>query len=161
MLLGIISDSHDNIPAIKWILTIFKERRVKQIIHAGDLVSPFTLEPFREAGLPLTVVLGNNEGERELIRNRFGQAGFSVHQEPLELEIDGLNLVVCHRPEVAEPFVGKVDIVIFGHTHKLSVETLKDTLLINPGELGGWLYERKTGVLLELPEKRVEILETA
>jgi putative phosphoesterase len=159
MLLGIISDSHDNIPAIKEILKIFKERGVEQVIHAGDLVSPFTLEPFKEAGLPLTVILGNNEGERELIRKKFGQAGFSVHQEPFELEIAGLNIVVCHRPEVAEPFIGQADVVIFGHTHKLSAETREDTLVINPGELGGWLYERKTGVILELPEKKVEVLE--
>lgn len=159
MLIGIISDSHDNLPALKAVLGIFTERGVEQVIHAGDLVSPFTLEPFKEAGLPLTVVLGNNEGERKLITERFGAVGFPVHEEPFSLEMMGKNMVVCHRPQTAEPFIGELDVVVFGHNHQLLIETRDNTLVINPGELGGWLFGKKTAVLLKLPEMETEVLE--
>ena len=39
MKLGIISDTHDNLPAIAAAVEIFKKARVQAILHAGDYVA--------------------------------------------------------------------------------------------------------------------------
>jgi len=156
---GIISDSHDNLPALTWALELLKKSGAESIIHAGDLVSPFTLEPFKSAGLPSLIILGNNEGERKLISERFGAEGFEIYEEPFSTEMMEKSLTICHRPETAERFIGNVDVVIFGHTHQLLIDNQKGSLIINPGELGGWLFGRKTAVLLDLPSMETKVLE--
>jgi len=45
---GIMSDSHDNMPAIRAGVEFFNERKVDLVIHAGDLVSPFTAREIKK-----------------------------------------------------------------------------------------------------------------
>jgi uncharacterized protein len=47
-LIGIISDSHDNLEAIRKAVEFFNNNDVKAVLHAGDLVSPFTARAFKE-----------------------------------------------------------------------------------------------------------------
>jgi putative phosphoesterase len=47
-LIGIISDSHDNMDAIRKAVGFFNNSDVKAVLHAGDLVSPFTARAFKE-----------------------------------------------------------------------------------------------------------------
>ena len=47
---------------------------------------------------------------------------------------------------------GNYDIIIFGHTHKPVSQREGNTLLLNPGETGGWLTGKSTAALLD-PEK--------
>jgi uncharacterized protein len=42
-LIGLISDSHDNLNAIRKAVEFFNRKEVKAVLHAGDLVSPFTI----------------------------------------------------------------------------------------------------------------------
>jgi predicted phosphodiesterase len=45
MLIGIISDTHDDMSIIRKAVDLFNEREVGYVLHAGDLISPFTLDP--------------------------------------------------------------------------------------------------------------------
>lgn len=42
MKIGILSDSHDNMPKLARAVELFNEEKVELVLHAGDLVSPIT-----------------------------------------------------------------------------------------------------------------------
>jgi len=75
MLVGIISDTHDNLPALKKAIQIFKENKIEMLIHCGDWVSPFVFEFFdvemESLKIPVKTVVGNNPGDikRTLMSN--------------------------------------------------------------------------------------------
>ncbi len=41
-IVGVLSDSHDNMPAIERAVDFFNENNVDMVMHAGDIISPFT-----------------------------------------------------------------------------------------------------------------------
>ena len=67
MIVGIISDTHDNLAGLQKAIQIFKERKIEMLIHCGDWVSPFTLEFFdremKDLNVPIKSVVGNNPGD--------------------------------------------------------------------------------------------------
>ena len=65
MLVGVIADTHDNLPLVARAMELFRRRGVGAVLHAGDFVAPFALKPFVAADMPLTGVFGNNDGERD------------------------------------------------------------------------------------------------
>jgi predicted phosphodiesterase len=50
-------------------------------------------------------------------------------------------------------------LVAYGHTHRASVQKLGDTLIVNPGESGGWLYGSSTVAIADLDALEAEIIE--
>lgn len=48
MLIGIISDTHDNQDKTRKAIELFNSKGVEYVIHAGDYISPFTLKLFKE-----------------------------------------------------------------------------------------------------------------
>ena len=48
MKLGIITDTHDNKPAIVKAISIFNDRQVDLVVHAGDMIAPFSAALFAE-----------------------------------------------------------------------------------------------------------------
>ena len=65
MLIGLMADSHDRVPAIRELLERMIERGVGMVLHAGDYCSPFSLSPFLELNIPFAGVFGRNDGDRE------------------------------------------------------------------------------------------------
>jgi len=53
------------------------------------------------------------------------------------INTDGVFLAVAHNPEVARAFVGRVPVVVTGHTHRAELECGEVTTLVNPGSAGG------------------------
>lgn len=79
MKVGILSDSHDDMAAIAKAVALFNAEGVVRVLHAGDIVSPFTFEVFRDLQAPLGGVFGNNDGDRLLLRERSAGA---LHTQP-------------------------------------------------------------------------------
>jgi uncharacterized protein len=149
MKIGIMSDSHDHLTAITRAVRIFNEKNVEFVIHAGDFVAPFSLTPLENLRCPWIGVFGNNDGEQQgLTQKSKGR----IQVPPYHLNLDGKKVVVLHdltssmRAEIVRSGAG---IVIFGHTHKPSIEREGQVLFINPGELCGWLSDRRTVALLD------------
>ncbi len=156
MKIGIISDTHDNIPKIKSAVKIFKEKSVGLILHAGDFIAPFSLVPIIESSIEWYGVFGNNNGEKTgLMEKSKGK----IKQGPWEILVDNKRILLGHNiAEISQRFSG-YDIIICGHTHNLVVEKQDNTLIINPGECGGWLYEKSTVVLLDTEDMQHQICE--
>jgi hypothetical protein len=159
MRIGVISDTHDNLPLLRRALARFREAGVELVLHAGDFVSPFMAMPFQEAGLRLVGVFGNNDGDKLYLRECFSSVG-EIHFGPHELELFGRKIVLMHEPRTLSALIvsGNYDLVIYGHTHQVDVRG-GHPLVLNPGEGGGWLSGRATCALVDLGELSAEILE--
>jgi len=55
----------------------------------------------------------------------------------------------------------KYDVIIYGHTHRTDLRKIGKTLIINPGECGGWLTGKSTISLLDLETLEANIVELA
>jgi putative phosphoesterase len=68
MLIGIISDTHDNMPQIKKAVDLLNESKVEHVIHAGDFTSPFTFSILKDLKCGFTGIFGNNDGDKLLLQ---------------------------------------------------------------------------------------------
>lgn len=140
MVIGLISDSHDHVPHIKKAVEVFREKDVGLVLHAGDLCSPFTIPPFE--GIPLKGVFGNNDGDQYLILQKFNEIGATHLGSFGEVEVNGKKIALYHGTDApvtaALEQCGNYDAVISGHTHNKKLETVGNTLAINPGTTHGF-----------------------
>lgn len=152
MRVGILSDSHDHVPALRAAARAFLDAGVEQILHAGDFVAPFALPPLQAANAPVTAVYGNNDGERVGLLKRFEKFGWHLEPKFAFPVVGNVRFALHHEPEPVEALAasGRFDVVISGHTHELSVERVGEVWVINPGEVCGWLTGRSTCVIFDL-----------
>lgn len=140
MNIGICSDSHDHVEHIQKAVSLFKERGVERVIHAGDYCSPFTIPLFD--GCNLHGIFGNNDGDKYLLMKKFDEIGGTLYGDFFSFEADGVTFAVYHGtyPEITQSLelCGKYDVVISGHTHEPKMDTIGDTMSINPGSINGF-----------------------
>jgi putative phosphoesterase len=124
------------------------DEEVAHVLHAGDYVSPFVLKEVLKCPGDFVGVFGNNDRDKVLLSKV--SAG-RIHPGPYELRLPDHRILILHEPYVLEAIAasGLYDLVIFGHTHEAVVERKGRTLVVNPGELGGWLYGRATFAIYE------------
>jgi len=165
MLVGVLSDSHDNVSAIRRVGEELRRRGVSLVLHAGDWVSPFSARFLREAvgeGVRIVGVFGNNEGERPYFLETARKFGVEIAGEAAELEAAGRRVALYHgtSPVLLKALVesGLYDVVVYGHTHQAVVERRGRTLVVNPGELCGCLTGRSSYALLDLGRLEAEVL---
>jgi putative phosphoesterase len=162
-LIGILSDSHDNLNAIRKAVDYFNEKEVKAVLHAGDIISPFTVRVFKELKPKLYFVFGNNDGDKVTLKSWFEDIGATVCGEFGDLTIDGLHIALLHGTNEALVKAlarsGDFDVVIRGHTHEPGVKIIEGTPVINPGECSGVLSGKSTVAILEISNLNVEITE--
>ena len=142
MKLGIITDTHDNKPAIVKAISIFNDRQVDLVVHAGDMIAPFSAALFAELKAPLKFHFGNNDGEIILLRKMLLDIGAEVYKYDFEFELGGRKILVQHEPTNLEVIAesNKYHLIIYGHTHEPDKRIVGNrTLILNPGEACGWL----------------------
>ena len=64
MKIGVLSDSHDNVPMVKKAVELFNSEGVELVIHAGDFIAPFVVAAMGDLKCRVVGVFGNNDGER-------------------------------------------------------------------------------------------------
>ncbi len=157
MLIGIISDTHDNMPQVRKAVDLFNEKRVGHVVHAGDFTSPFTFRVLGDLSCGFTGIFGNNDGDRLLLQK---MSGGKVFPQPHIFELEGRKIVVIHEHHIAPALAdsGHFDVVIYGHTHKPESRKVNNTLVVNPGEAGSWLYGKSTVAIADLSALTAEII---
>lgn len=143
----IVSDTHrknDNY------FRVLELQKPDMVIHCGDAEgSEYVLT--KAADCPVHIVLGNNDFFSDLPRELVLEIGpykaWVVH---------GHNYYVSMGSETIkrEAAARGMDLVLYGHTHRPSVDTEDDVIAVNPGSLS---YPRQEGrrpsyVILELDE---------
>jgi uncharacterized protein len=161
MKIGLISDTHDNIRNIQKTTSLFNDRRVSSVIHAGDIVSPETVEAF--TGVKLIGILGNNDLKVEELTNAFDKIGGQLKGEFCEMEQDDLIFAIYHGTNLRrkESLIqsGRYDVVVCGHTHKVQNKKVGKTLVVNPGTANGWFFGYSaTAAVFDTQTKEPEFL---
>ena len=160
MRIGLMSDSHDRIPAVAELLRQMSAAGVGMVLHAGDYCAPFVLRAFEETKMSLAGVYGNNDGDKQgLLTRAQGAFGTELFDSPHSFEIGGQRLLLVHDiGDVQQRSIEAHAIVVHGGTHKQEMKTRGDTLIVNPGEACGWLFGAPTAAVLDLDSKQVEFL---
>ncbi len=153
-----MSDTHDNLALVKKAIDVFNEKKVEYVIHAGDYTSPFTLKLFKDLNCKYVGIFGNNDGDKLLLLER---SEGNIHNQPYIFTLQNKKIVVMHEHHVADALAdsGHFDLVIYGHTHKADIRKVKNTLVVNPGEVGTWLYGKSTVAIVDLNTMESQIIE--
>ena len=137
--IGIVADTHDNLPKIKEIIQFFNKEKVDFVLHAGDIIAPFAAAEFEKLNCDFLAVFGNNDGDRAELKHLLK---FKINDPPYFIKAHGMKILLLHKAdeilEVLEKS-GNYDCIIYGHTHKQDIRITGNTIIINPGEGCGYL----------------------
>ena len=151
MLVGVVSDTHNNLQNVGRLVELFNQEEVELVIHTGDISQPKTIECFSTLKSPLIGVFGNNDLDESGLEESIRRNGFSFQHPPLIKKIEGKKIAVFHEPDSIEEFLQKnkdIDLVLHGHTHRYFNEKIKGTRVFNPGECAGLMQgKNKVGIL--------------
>jgi putative phosphoesterase len=159
-MIGILSDSHDNLFKIRKAVEIFRSRDCRLVLHAGDIVAPFAVKELAAAGCPVRAVFGNVDGEKEGLRTAIQPFG-DIGPAPRVIDWEGCRIFLTHIPvRIEEEAAAEAyDLLVYGHTHKAEILRRGKSLIMNPGECGGWLYGKATAGLYDPGTREAEIVD--
>ncbi|MGB3304858.1 MAG: metallophosphoesterase family protein [Thermomicrobiales bacterium] len=155
--IGVISDTHIYPGARRVlppdVLRLFERAGVDLIVHLGDVNTRSVLDELAEIA-PLIAVVGNNDDPElqyllpETTRITVGKFRFGI------LHGHGGRSA---RDQAIRTYAGKVDCVLFGHSHKPLIEEVKGTVLFNPGSATDRRWFDHFGVgLITIEEERFD-----
>lgn len=152
MLIGLMSDTHNNRPGMRYALDIFRALGIRVLLHAGDLISAELLEEFKDFSLFLSFGNGDDpfyiSTKAERLSERF------ECEEMLDLNLADKRIFMIHgdhRSELEKRITsGGYDYVIHGHSHRFRDEKVGSTRVINPGAMGGRFVVEKSFATLDL-----------
>jgi hypothetical protein len=164
MLVGLMADTHDFLPMVDKAIKKLNKEGIELVLHAGDYVAPFVIPRFKELKAKLIGVFGNNDGDRELLKKRFSEyEGLEIRGNFAEIVVDEAKIALLHgsEEELLKALIESeiFDIVIHGHTHKAEVYQKGKTLVVNPGEVCGYLTGKSTIALLDTSKRKAKIIE--
>ncbi|MHA1238821.1 MAG: metallophosphoesterase [Candidatus Odinarchaeia archaeon] len=161
MKIGVISDTHDNLHSIATAVELLNEEGVEVVLHAGDIISPFTAKEFSKLKCPFIAVFGNNDGEKQHLLSMYKSLGMDIRGKFAEETLAGKKIALLHGE--IQQYVralaasGMYNAVFFGHTHQVYCENIDGVLVLNPGEACGYLTGKKTFAVVDLERLDAEI----
>ncbi|MHA2281374.1 MAG: metallophosphoesterase [Promethearchaeota archaeon] len=169
MKIAVISDTHDHMNNILQAVSMMNERKVNAVIHCGDYVAPFVKKWFDKLEEPIKKkffgVFGNNDGELLYLTKNLGQiCQLAQNGHEMIIELGGKRIFVSHMPKQktleALANSNKFDIILSGHTHIMRNKKHENgVLVVNPGELCGYLTGKSTFAIIDTEEMRADIIE--
>ncbi len=159
LMIGIMADSHDNVPSIRQAVRLFQQAECQLVIHAGDIIAPFSAKSLEDLSCPVKAVFGNCDGEKEGLKRVFRSLG-DIKEAPYVFTLDELKILITHLDTPVKSYAesGLYDVIIFGHTHRPEISQEQIALLINPGETGGWVTGKSTIALLDPKTLKPEVI---
>jgi putative phosphoesterase len=145
--IGILADTHDNLPKIDEAVRFFNRKKVDFVMHAGDFIAPFAAARLKNLSCDFCGVFGNNDGEINGL-SQISQG--KIKTGPLRITLDSRHIVLVHDTNSINLNTKDAELIICGHTHKPEIRRLDSYLLINPGECAGWLSNRCSVAIADL-----------
>ena len=159
MRIGVVSDTHNNLPNVRKIVALFNEARVDRVVHTGDITQPKVLHAFSELNAPMVGVFGNNDHDPEGLATIASSLGFDFVHPPLELNWHSRKILVVHDPR---DFEGVLDssfhLALHGHTHLHTHYEGDAGVLFNPGESAGVMEGYNRIGIVDLETLKAEVL---
>jgi putative phosphoesterase len=162
MVIGVLSDTHDNLGNLIYVLDTFRERNISTIIHCGDLTDLDMVSHFY--GFRVIYTFGNMDfmtGAIQKRLNRLNAESFAgtVYRGKLggvpvaatHGHIDGITMDLVRQ--------GGYKWLFHGHTHSKRDEMVRGVRIVNPGALGGLGREPRSFCVVDLDAETVEFLK--
>jgi putative phosphoesterase len=162
MLIGILSDTHNESELTQRALNILCERGVERLIHCGDLTTPEIVSMFE--GWRVDFVYGNMDRQRGALLDAVAALESASIAETQLLYLGGKRFAVIHghQEEQLDNLISdNYDYVVHGHTHSRRDETRGRTRVLNPGALGGTRREGRSVCVIDLANGSVEFITVA
>lgn len=158
-MIGVISDTHDNVPNVKKAVKLFEEKNVDFAVHLGDIVAPATVKFFE--GIKVKFLQGNCDGDIRLIKKRAEDINGQFLGRYSEFSIKNKKIAALHGDDMnaLSKIInsGDFDYVLHGHTHQTRNEKIGKTRVINPG--AHYFMAENTVVLLDVEKDKVEFVK--
>ena len=155
MLLGVVSDTHNNLKNIEVIIDIFNDAKVSIVIHTGDISNANSLEQFSKLNSKFIGVFGNNDRNEPGLIEVAKRNNFQFQEPPRRLNLLEKEIVIFHEPDNVEQFLSEnkmINVVLYGHTHRYENQTKNGVLYFNPGESAGMQKGRNAVGILDLTD---------
>jgi putative phosphoesterase len=137
MIVGVMSDSHGRIDAIRSALQALRAQKTELLIHCGDIGDADTVAVF--TGWNAHFVFGNCDWDRNGIRAAIEEIGAALHEPFGELNLDAVSIAWTHGDQfgLLESLERSdhYDFVFYGHTHVAEQHRTGRTQVVNPGAL--------------------------
>jgi putative phosphoesterase len=136
MIIGILSDTHDQVARTSKAVAILVKAGAEVLVHCGDITRPPVV--LECSGLPCYYVFGNNDFDHDALGRAIREtAGTSLGRGGL-IELGGKKIAVTHGDSMTEirRLVGlDPDYFLSGHSHVAADERHGAARWINPGAL--------------------------
>ena len=160
MRIGVVSDTHNNMPNVQRIVALFNEAGVDKVVHTGDITQTKVLKALAGLRAPLTGVFGNNDTHVQELTEVAAEFGMVFHQPPLTLHWHQRKLLVVHDPRDLEGVLDdSYDLALHGHTHLYTHFHHGPTLVFNPGECAGIMDGYNRVGVVDLADFSTELLK--
>jgi putative phosphoesterase len=158
MLLGILSDTHDQLVRTRLAVSLLRESGAEVLIHCGDLAKPEIVAAC--AVLPTYFVLGNWDADNvPALRKAAEESGAVCLGWGDTIILDGKRIGVVHghmRIDVRRVMATKPHYLLSGHSHIAIDHYDGDVRRINPGAL--YDADQFTVAVLDLENDSVQFL---
>lgn len=164
MIIGAMSDTHDNLPLIEKAVQTLNQKNAGLVLHAGDYVAGFVIPKLKALNCKLVGVFGNNDGDHELLRKRFSETiNCTIHDRFAAVTVDGYKIALLHGDESellnALADSGYFNAIVHGHSHLKGVQLRGKTMLVNPGEVCGYLTGKPTVAVIDTQKHQAELID--
>tara|TARA_B100001123_G_C15299630_1_gene1020544 strand:- start:505 stop:996 length:492 start_codon:yes stop_codon:yes gene_type:complete len=153
MLLGVVSDTHNNIRNVNNAISIFNKENVDVVIHTGDICKPQTLKLFSKLNCPLIGVFGNNDRIETGLEEICKEFSFNFSSPPFLISLHKKKIAIFHEPDPINEYLKlnkDINLVLHGHTHRYREEMIEDTICFNPGESAGLIQGKNALGIINL-----------
>ncbi|MDO4583360.1 MAG: metallophosphoesterase family protein [Planctomycetia bacterium] len=161
MLLGILSDTHGDVPRTQAAVEIFRRKEVQEVVHCGDVGSREVVKLLSEFR---THYVHGNTDSRGSLRKAILECGQTYYESVGILVREGKQIAFLHgddwRTYGELLHSQRFDLICSGHTHQFEWQMEGKTYLLNPGALHR--TPSPSVAILELPAMRVcrEMIKT-
>ncbi|MGC8642585.1 MAG: metallophosphoesterase family protein [Isosphaeraceae bacterium] len=157
MLIGILSDTHDQVERTRAAVNMLIREGATALIHCGDLTGPDVV--YECSGIPSYFVFGNCDHDRESIRQAISLSGGTCLERGGVISLGGVRMAVTHGDSVSEIqrlAALEPEYLFTGHSHHVSDIQNGPTRWVNPGALHR--AQTWTVALLDIACKSVRVL---
>ena len=154
MQIAIISDSHYAVDKVTRLYSHLQEEGVTHLIHAGDFIGQGIEKVFKAFPSITSYVARGNCDTYGNVMEAVKKLSHVIVDDILYFELESIRFIVSHIPGTAFNVLNsrEADVMIHGHTHQPRVETVQNTLILNPGSL----MDGDGYMILELPSLKVD-----
>ena len=80
MLVGVVSDTHNNLQNVRRLVELFNQEGVELVIHTGDISQPKTIDCLSDLDCKVIGVFGNNDIDELGLKESIQKNGFSFQK---------------------------------------------------------------------------------